>query len=148
SLSEISGELLAELAEIAQRQQEESALCAVLLSAPEAAFADMSLLTTLGVQHLYLLAHEELAHYSTEGYVSGLAWLIRQRTPVLVAASATANGRDWMPRLAARLHLPFVPGYLGLDLQDDGIFALRAVYEGRAYVQSRTELRGRTGLAT
>src|SRR5690349_4517448 len=105
-LSENSGELLAELAEIAQRQEDETTLCAVLLRAPEAAAVDISLLATLGVQHLYLLEHEELAHYSTEGYVSALAWLIRQRTPVLVAAGATANGRDWMPRLAARLHLP------------------------------------------
>src|SRR5947209_16264857 len=93
---ENSGELLAELAEIALRQQEETGLCAVLLSSPKAAPADMSLLTTLGVQHLYLLEHAELVHYSTEGYVSALAWLIQQRTPVLVAASATATGRDWM----------------------------------------------------
>jgi electron transfer flavoprotein alpha subunit len=53
-----------------------------------------------------------------------------------------------MPRLAARLQLPFVPGCLGLDLHDDGLFALRSVYEGRAYIQTRTTLHGKTALAT
>jgi len=147
-LSEKSGELLAELAEIAQRQQEKTVLCAVLLSAPEDASVDMPLFTTSGVQNLYLLEHPDLIHYSTEGYISALTWLLQRRAPVLIAASATVNGRDWMPRLAARLHLPFVPGCLGLDVHDDAIFALRTACEARAYVQSRTELHGRTGLAT
>jgi electron transfer flavoprotein alpha subunit len=53
-----------------------------------------------------------------------------------------------MPRLAARLHLPFVPGCLGLGLQDDAVLALRSVYEGRAYLQIRTNLHKRTALAT
>lgn len=105
-------------------------------------------LTASGVQHLYVLKHPQLAHYTTNNYVGALAWLLRERSPLLVAASATANGRDWMPRLAARLHLPYVPGCLGLDLHDDGLFALRSVYEGRAYIQTRTALHGKTALAT
>ena len=100
------------------------------------------------MQQLYLLEHPLLAYYTTEGYVNALQWLLQQHAPLLVAASATANGRDWMPRLAARLHLPFVPGCLDLDLHDDGLLALRSLYEGRAYAQTRTVLHGRTGLAT
>lgn len=105
-------------------------------------------LTASGVQHLYLLEHPMLVHYSTEGYVGALAWLLLEYKPLLIAASATANGRDWMPRLATRLHLPFVPSCLGLDLHDDGLFALRSVYEGRAYIQTRTAMHSKTALAT
>ncbi len=145
---EHSGELLAELAEVAQRQQTPTALCAILLIAPDTTVPDTTVLTRLGVQHLYLLEHPLLAYYTTHGYVSALIWLIQQRTPALIATSATANGRDWAPRLAARLQLPSVPGCLGLDLYEDALFALHSVYEGRAYTQTRTALHGRTGLVT
>jgi len=146
TLQENSAELLAELAELAQRQAGQAILCALVLASADAAPPDLTLPAAFGA--LYLLEHPRLADYTTAGYVSALSWLIQQRKPVLVAASATANGRDWMPRLAARLHLPFAPGCLGLDLADDSIFALRAVYEGRAYIHTRTILHGQTALAT
>jgi electron transfer flavoprotein alpha subunit len=148
TLHEQSGELLSELADYAYRQPIPTVVCAVLLCSPQAEFPDVGLLAKLGVHQLYVLEHMQLVHYTTEEYVSALAWFIQQRTPVLVATSATPNGRDWAPRLASRLHLPFVPNCLSLDVRDDGLFALRSMYEGRAYIQTRTALHGRTALAT
>lgn len=145
-LQENSGELLAELAEIAQRQH--ATLCAVLLTAPDAVPPDTTPLARSGAQHLYLLEHPLLKYYTNQMYVNTLMWLLREHSPLLVATGATANGRDWMPRLAARMRLPFVPGCLGLDVHDDSLFALRSLYEGRAYVQTRTALHRRTALAT
>lgn len=181
-LAEESGELLADLSELAQRLPAPATLCAVILNEPgRDSFRPSAIIPALhtvesvhdgeekdsergrakavptamynalaiaGVQHLYLMEHPQLAHYTTNGYVDALEWLLREHSPLLVATSATANGRDWMPRLAARLHLPFVPSCLGLDLHDDGLFALRSVYEGRAYIQTHTALHGETGLAT
>jgi electron transfer flavoprotein alpha subunit len=148
TLHEQSGELLSELIDIAHRQPTPTTVCAVLLYSQQDELPDVGLLAKLGIHHLYILEHPLLVRYSTERYVSALAWLIQQHTPVLLATSATPNGRDWMPRLAARLHLPFVPNCLSLDLQDGGLFALRSIYEGRAYVQTRTALHDRTALAT
>jgi electron transfer flavoprotein alpha subunit len=154
TLHENSGELLAELADIARRQQDQVVVCAVVFTAPDSTGVmnhtptDTTLLTALGVQRLYVAEHEQLSHYTTEGYVNALAWLVQRYTPRLVIASATADGRDCMPRLAARLHLPFAANCLGLDVHDDTLFALRAVYDGRAYIQTRTALYGRTALAT
>lgn len=145
-LQENSIELLAELA--AQRQPEQAKLCAVLLTAPDTVPPDTTLLARLGVQHLYILEHPLLAYYSGWTYVNALLWLLQEHTPLLLVASATADGRDWMPRLATRLRLPFVPGCLGLDLHDGSLFALRSLYAGRAYAETRTALHGRTGLAT
>jgi electron transfer flavoprotein alpha subunit len=147
-LHEQSGELLSELRDIAHRQPTPTTVSAVLLYSPQTELPDTDLLTKLGIHHVYILDHPLLVRYSTEWYVSALAWLIQQHTPVLAATSATPNGRDWMPRLAAQLHLPFVPNCLSLDLQDGGLFALRSIYEGRAYVQTRTALHNRTALAT
>jgi electron transfer flavoprotein alpha subunit len=148
TLHENTGELVAELTDIAKRQQDQAAVCAVMLTSPDAMQLDTTLLTTLGVQRLYLLEHPQLSHYTTEGYVNALAWLVRQYSPTLVVISATADGRDCTPRLGARLHLPFAANCLGLDLYDDALFALRTVYEGRAYIQTRTELHGYPALAT
>jgi electron transfer flavoprotein alpha subunit len=148
TLHEQSGELLSELVDIAGRQPIPVEVCAVLLCSPQAEFPDVSLLENLGVHQLYILEHTHLVRYSTEGYISALAWFIQQRTPILVATGATPNGRDWAPRLASRLHLPFVPNCLSLDVREDGLFALRSIYEGRAYIQARTALNSRTALAT
>jgi electron transfer flavoprotein alpha subunit len=147
-LHEQSGELLNELVDIAGRQPSPTMVCAVLLYSQQAELPDLGLLSKLGIQRLYILEHPQLVRYTTEGYVSALAWLMQQHRPILVATSATPNGRDWTPRLVSQLHLPFVPNCLRLDVHDDGIFALRSIYEGRAYVQTRTTLDGRTALAT
>ncbi len=148
NLHEQSGELLSELVDTARRLPAPATAGAVLLLAQQAELPDISLLPKLGVNHLYLLEHPWLEHYSTESYVDALAWFIQQRTPMLVATSATPNGRDWAPRLAARLRLPFVPNCLGLDLHEDGLYVLRSIYDGRAFIQTCTALHGRTALAT
>lgn len=148
ALDEYSGELIATLLELAQRLPEQPEVRAALLIAPDSPLPDLEPLRGLPLAGLDVLVHPALEHYSTGAYVGALAWLIRERRPLLVATSATANGRDWMPRLAARLNLPFVPGCLDIDLRNDALFALRPVYEGRAFVQTRTLLKGRTALAT
>ncbi len=148
TLHEHSGELLGELVDISRRQPAPSAVCAVLLMSQQAELPDINLLSNLGVHHLYVLEHPRLARYSTESYVAALAWFIQQRTSMLLATSMTPNGRDWVPRLAALLRLPLVPNCISLDVRDGSLFALRSIYDGRAYVQTRTALHGRTALAT
>ena len=63
TLSENSGELLAELAELAQRQPAPTPLCTLILTTPDTTPPDTTLLTRFGVQHLYLLQHPMLAHW-------------------------------------------------------------------------------------
>src|SRR5579863_4884043 len=147
-LAEQSGELLAEMLEVAQRQPGQPTVCAIILTSPDTPAPDLTSLKDQGIKRVYVLAHPALEHYSTEAYVSALAWFIRQRGPLLVTCSATANGRDCMARLAARLRLPYSPGCLSIDIQDDALVTLRTMYDGRAYVQSSTALQGRTALAT
>lgn len=147
-LDENSGELLSEMLDVAQRQQEKPDVCAIILTSPGASLPELTSIHAQDIGHVYVLTHPTLDRYSTEAYVSALAWFIRQRHPLLVTGSATANGRDCMSRLAARLRLPFAPGCLSIDMQDDTLFTLRTMYDGRAYVQMRTQLQGRTALAT
>lgn len=148
-LHEYSGELLGEAMELAhQFPDKQASVYAVILMAPDAELPDLMPLSASGIQQLLVLEHPQLAHYSTMGYVDALAWLIQHRSPTLLLASATPNGRDCFPRLAARSHVPLVTNALGLTLQDDALLATRAIYDGRAYVQTQTMLHHRPALAT
>jgi electron transfer flavoprotein alpha subunit len=147
-LDQQSGELLTEMLEVAQRQQDKPDVCAIILTSPESPLPDFASIFIQGIVHVYVLTHPRLDRYSTEAYVSALAWFIQQRYPMLVTSSATANGRDCMSRLAARQRLPFAPGCLSIDIQDDALLTLRTMYDGRAYIQMRTQLKDRTALAT
>src|SRR2546427_2770530 len=114
-LSEADSELLLDLAEIARRQQKPTRLCVVLLIPPGMSLEE-SHFSRFDVQEVYVLEHPLLGQYTMEGYISALTWLMYQFSPVLIAATASARGRDWVPRLGARLRLPFIPGCLGLDI--------------------------------
>src|SRR5436190_10151432 len=109
---EQSGELLGELMEIVQHQPAPAELCAVVLAAPtsddthKSELLDGGILAGFGVGCVYWLEHQALEHYGTEQHVAALAWLVQRFRPTLVATSATLRGRDWAPRIAARLHLP------------------------------------------
>ena len=147
-LHEQSSELVSEAIALASRQQAPTTVHAIVLTdVYEDSFAT-KMLAPFALDALDVVIHPQLAHYTTESYVAALVEVIRQRLPTLVLTSATPNGRDWTPRLAAQLRLPFVANCLSLDLQNDAIFALRAIYEGRAYVQTQTQVHERTALAT
>ncbi|GAC1422720.1 MAG: electron transfer flavoprotein subunit alpha/FixB family protein [Ktedonobacteraceae bacterium] len=148
TLHEQSGELLSEAVAIARWQQEQTTVHAVLLTASHVEIPDLAILSETGIDTLDIVEQAQLAYYTTESYVNALAWLIHQRSPLLILAHATPNGRDCMSRLAARMKLSFISGCLGLELHDAALFALRSIYEGRVYVQTRTALHGHTTLAT
>ncbi len=147
-LHEQSGELVCEAIAIARRHQIHIDVHAIVLTDSREDTLDITPLSSLDIDALDILAHPQLAYYTTEGYVSALAEFIQRRLPTLVLTHATPNGRDWSPRLAAQLRLPFVANCLSLDLQNDALFALRAIYENRAYVQTQTMLHEHTALAT
>src|SRR5437588_455221 len=94
TLHEQSGELLSEAVEIAKHQPIATTVYVVLLISQQAELPDATLLSRLGIQQLYLLEHAQFTHYTTQGYVSAMGWLIEQHAPMLVMASATPNGRD------------------------------------------------------
>ena len=149
TLHEYSDELLSEAMDLAhQSTQEEMQVCALLLTAPDTVLPDLAPLSASGVRHLIVLEHSHLKYYSTAAYVAALAWLVQQHIPMLLVAGATPNGRDCMPRLAARLHTSFISNALGLSLSNNSLIASRAIYEGRAYVETQTQLRQHPVLAT
>ena len=71
-----------------------------------------------GADKLYLAQDPVLAHYRTGPYTDVLAGLINQHKPEIVLVSATPQGRDLAPRVAARLSAGLTADCTGLDIDE------------------------------
>ncbi|MBV8083421.1 MAG: FAD-binding protein [Chloroflexi bacterium] len=74
-----------------------------------------------GADVVYVADDPRLAHYDTELYGGILADAIERLHPYAVLLPSTANGRDWAPRVAARLQLGLTGDCIGFELNDDDL---------------------------
>jgi electron transfer flavoprotein alpha subunit len=82
-----------------------------------------------GVAKAIALSHEALKNYLADAYAQALAALIKKSGAEFVLATATAVGKDLMPRLAARLDAAMASEITAIN--DDGTF-IRPTYAGNA----------------
>ena len=71
-----------------------------------------------GAGKVYIAQDPVLAHYRTGPYTDVLAGLINQHKPEIVLISATPQGRDLAPRVAARLSAGLTADCTGLDIDE------------------------------
>jgi electron transfer flavoprotein alpha subunit/NAD-dependent dihydropyrimidine dehydrogenase PreA subunit len=76
-------------------------------------------LLTHGADKVYLAQDPVLSHYRTGPYTDVLAGMINQHKPEIVLISATPQGRDLAPRVAARLSAGLTADCTGLDIDDN-----------------------------
>lgn len=94
-------------------------------------------ISRFGVGKIYLIDAPELAGYTSDGYSSVLAELIRQEKPAALIMGATSIGRDLGPRLSARLGLALLQDCTLLDVDEQKrIVGTRPVYAGKALAQT------------
>jgi electron transfer flavoprotein alpha subunit len=72
-----------------------------------------------GADRVYLAQDPVLAHYRTGPYTDVLSGMINQHKPEIVLVSATPQGRDLAPRVAARLSAGLTADCTGLDIDDE-----------------------------
>ena len=76
-----------------------------------------------------------LAHYSSDGYVTVIAELAQKRKPLAIFGGATLTGRDFLPRLAARLGTGIASEVTSIEIgEDDSIRTTRPIHGGRVLV--------------
>ncbi len=92
-------------------------LAAVLLGDDVASLAQV--LIAHGADKVYLAQDPALAHYRTGPYTDVLAGMIHQYKPEAVLVSATPQGRDFAPRVAARVGAGLTADCTGLDIDPD-----------------------------
>ena len=109
-----SYELLGEGRRLADKLDVEVA--AVLLGDQTADLAQQ--LFAYGADKVYLGQDPVLAHYRTGPYSDVLAGMINRYKPEIVLVSATPQGRDLAPRVAARLSAGLTADCTGLDIDE------------------------------
>lgn len=133
----ITYELLGRALELATKL--ESELCAVFLG--DASKEHCQDLIAHGADRVYVARHEELLNYSSDAYAAALAEAIQTYKPYAVIAAATSLGRDYMPRVAARLGLGMTSDCIGLELNEkEQLVQLKPAFGGNivAPILSRT----------
>ncbi len=71
-----------------------------------------------GADKVYLAQDPVLAHYRTGPYTDVLSGMINRHKPEIVLVSATPQGRDLAPRVAARLSAGLTADCTGLDIDE------------------------------
>ena len=106
---------------------------AVLLgSASDAAAQELA---QYGARKVYILENAAFEKYNTGAYVKGVADLVKQLQPDILLASASPLGKDFFPRLAARLDTGLASDSIALNIDSDGkLVATHPIYSGKALV--------------
>jgi len=125
-LRSVSYELLAKGRELADSLQTE--LCAVCFGHN----IDATSLTAHGADKVYLVDSPKFALNPEDLYTRLLVDLIRQHKPEIVLAGATALGRSFIPRVAARLEVGLTADCTGLaiDMQNRQLLQTRPTFGG------------------
>lgn len=92
-------------------------------------------LAPYGVKKVTVLSSPKLDKYSTLGFVNALAGYIKESNPDIVLGTASPAGRDFFPRLAARLETGLAADSVDLKIDGDGkLLATHPIYSGKALV--------------
>jgi electron transfer flavoprotein alpha subunit len=90
-----------------------------------------ALLGAYGADHILVIDSPGIEPYSPEVVAQAFAALIQERKPWGLLLSASERGRDWGPRLAARLGLGLTGDAVGIELgEDNRMIALKPAFGG------------------
>jgi electron transfer flavoprotein alpha subunit len=92
-----------------------------------------SQLAKYGADKIYVVDGPEFEKYSTEPFVQALAQVAGMVNPSIIFTSASAQGKDLTPALAARLKVGSISDCVDLTLNGDKVAAKRPIYAGKAY---------------
>jgi electron transfer flavoprotein alpha subunit len=81
---------------------------------------DVDALAHIGADRILLCRHTLLKEYSTDGYTQVMCAVISREKPAVVLYGATPHGRDFAPRVAARLRLGLTADCTELDIDAAG----------------------------
>jgi electron transfer flavoprotein alpha subunit len=90
--------------------------------------------------------HDLLESYSPEGYTAALVQAATWKDPRIILGSATAAGRDFLPRAAARLRVGLAQDCTEAAVEGGNLVCLRPVFAGKAF--SRIRLLAQPAMAT
>lgn len=90
-------------------------------------------LAKYGADKIYVVDGPEYENYVPEAFVQAFAQVAAQVNPSVILASATAQGKDLTPAIAARLKAGAISDCVDLTKDGDKVVAKRPMYAGKAY---------------
>ncbi|CAN5716631.1 electron transfer flavoprotein subunit alpha/FixB family protein [soil metagenome] len=84
-----------------------------------------------GVETVYVIDDQVAADFTTEASTQAIAAIISASGARIVLIPGTTSGRDYAPRLAARLGADSTADIIGLRVEGDFIVATRPIYGGK-----------------
>jgi electron transfer flavoprotein alpha subunit len=103
----------------------------VAVGFPAAMRRHARLLAGYGADRVLLIDHPALQTHRPESVAQAMAALVTERRPWGLLLCASEMGRDWGPRLAARMELGLTGDAIGLELDGEGrLVALKPAFGG------------------
>ncbi len=99
-------------------------------------------LTKFNLQKVILVNNSKLSNYNPLNFAASMEQVISKESPDLIIVGHTYEARDWVPRLSARLDLPFVSDCTGFK-SDERLIVIRSIFQGK--ISSNVTLEGDKG---
>lgn len=84
-----------------------------------------------GAKRAVVLSSESLSQYSTEGYTNALYAYLSKQNPSAVVTGATSQGKDFLPRLAAKFGVGMASDCVEMKVSGGSVTVRRPVYAGK-----------------
>lgn len=84
-----------------------------------------------GAGKVVFLEHDGLKQYTTEGYANAIHAYLSSKSPSAVITGATSQGKDFMPRIAAKFGVGFAGDCTELKANGGSFTVRRPVYAGK-----------------
>ena len=99
----------------------------------EASEEQVQQLAQHGADTVQIAEHADLASYSTDGYTQAFTQIINSIQPDAILIGHTATGRDYAPRVAARLNLGLISDCTAVAVEGDDVVFTRPIYAGKLF---------------
>jgi electron transfer flavoprotein alpha subunit len=114
----------------------EGTIHAVLFGSSETAHSET--LAQYGADKVYVVENEFLNQYTSDAYSQAFIQVMNAVNPNAVLLGHTAIGRDFAPRVAARMGLGIISDCIAIEVEGDDVIFTRPIYAGKAFAEKKT----------
>ena len=72
-------------------------------------------LSNIDIEDVITVKHDLISSYNADGYTEVVKQVIEYESPNTIIAGHTYQTRDFMPKVSAKLDIPFIPDIVALD---------------------------------
>src|SRR5699024_5549547 len=86
-----------------------------------------------GADRVVVVEHENLEHYTSEGYSQAVMAVIKDESPDGIIMGHTSIGKDLTPKIASKLDTGLISDATAIDVTDDQVEFTRPIYSSKAF---------------